>query len=123
MRDVTNNKKVLQKKQRDEDKIKENSRHAWTVALKSKEGRTLLGDILALTGLYRSSFTGNSETFKLEGQRNVGLAIKKIMESYNLQNYYHLIVLEQEKEPDKVAAAARFEEFINKEPQFVGDSK
>jgi len=123
MRDVTNNKKVLQKKQRDEDKLKENSRHAWTVALKSKEGRTLLGDILALTGLYRSSFTGNSETFKLEGQRNVGLAIKKIMESYNLQNYYHLIVLEQEKEPDKVAAAARFEEFINKEPQFAGVSK
>ena len=123
MRDVTNNKKVLQKKQRDEDKIKENSRHAWTVALKSKEGRTLLGDILALTGLYRSSFTGNSETFKLEGQRNVGLAIKKIMESYNLQNYYHLIVLEQEKEPDKVAAAARFEKFINKEPQFIGESE
>tara|TARA_R100000458_G_C8146353_1_gene155640 strand:+ start:318 stop:689 length:372 start_codon:yes stop_codon:yes gene_type:complete len=123
MPDVTNNKKVLQKKQRDEDKIKENSRHAWTVALKSKEGRVLLGDILALTGLYRSSFTGNSETFKLEGQRNVGLAIKKIMESYNLQNYYHLIVLEQEKEPDKVAAAARFEKFISKEPQFLGDSK
>ena len=31
--------------------------------------------LLERTGVFRSSFTGNSETFFLEGQRNVGLML------------------------------------------------
>lgn len=39
----------------------------------SVEGRRFLWRLLEKTGVYRSSFTGSSETFFREGQRNVGL--------------------------------------------------
>jgi hypothetical protein len=39
------------------------------------QGRRLLWKYLELCGVYKTSFTGSSETFFLEGQRNVGLKI------------------------------------------------
>lgn len=41
--------------------------------MKTKSGRRLAFRILELTGVNRSSFTGNSTTFFNEGQRNIGL--------------------------------------------------
>ena len=41
----------------------------------SKRGRRIMWRLLERTGVYRSSFTGNSETFLREGQRNVGLML------------------------------------------------
>lgn len=45
----------------------------WLV--ESKQGRRFLWRLLEKTGVYRSSFTGSSETFFLEGQRNIGLLL------------------------------------------------
>lgn len=45
----------------------------WLMAHQS--GRRYVAKLLEITGIYRSSFTGNSETFFREGQRNVGLRI------------------------------------------------
>lgn len=39
------------------------------------EGRRLIWKILAEAGVFRSSFTGNSETFYNEGRRRIGLFI------------------------------------------------
>jgi hypothetical protein len=41
----------------------------------SKRGRRIVWRILERTGIFRSSFTGNSETFFKEGMRNVGLVL------------------------------------------------
>lgn len=44
--------------------------------LDHEDGRLWLWDLLGFCGVYRSSFTGNSETFYREGGRNVGLKIQ-----------------------------------------------
>ena len=41
--------------------------------LSSAEGRRVFWKILSHAGLYKSSFTGNSNTFFLEGKRSEGL--------------------------------------------------
>lgn len=41
--------------------------------MQDKRGRRFMWRLLETTGLYKSSFTGNSQTFFLEGQRNIGL--------------------------------------------------
>lgn len=41
----------------------------------SASGRRFVWRILETAGLYRSSFTGNSETFFREGMRNIGLQL------------------------------------------------
>lgn len=43
--------------------------------LASDQGRRLLWKLLETCGIFKSSFTGSSETFFLEGQRNIGLKI------------------------------------------------
>lgn len=48
---------------------------AMKAVLATKDGQRVMGEILAKCGLTRSNFTGNSETFKLEGRREVALAL------------------------------------------------
>lgn len=43
--------------------------------MSDKRGRRVMWRLLETSGVYRSSFTGNSETFFREGQRNVGLKL------------------------------------------------
>lgn len=47
--------------------------------MEDKRGRRTVWRLLERTGVYRTSFTGNSETFFREGQRNIGLAILSLL--------------------------------------------
>lgn len=47
----------------------------WKWLLADKRGRRVVFRLLDQAGVFRSSFTGNSETFFREGQRNVGLMV------------------------------------------------
>lgn len=49
--------------------------------------RLWLWDLLGNCGIYRSSFTGNSETFFKEGQRNVGLKVQAELVRYFPESY------------------------------------
>ena len=42
-------------------------------------GRRFMWRLLEKTGMYRTSFTGNSTTFFNEGQRNIGLMMNALI--------------------------------------------
>jgi hypothetical protein len=48
----------------------------WKAMMHCCEFRNILWSILEDAGIYRTSFTGNSETFFREGMRNLGLKIQ-----------------------------------------------
>lgn len=47
----------------------------WKWLMSSKQGRRIAWRLLERAGIYRTSFTGNSETFFREGMRQMGLHI------------------------------------------------
>ena len=50
-------------------------------------GRRFMWRLLEKTGLYKSSMTGNSQTFFLEGQRNIGLFLLAQVNDHCLDEY------------------------------------
>lgn len=62
--------------------------------MSDKRGRRIVWRLLEQTGLYRSSFTGNSETFFREGARNVGLHYVGLINEH-CADKYNLMVTEQ----------------------------
>jgi hypothetical protein len=54
----------------------------WQWLMEDIRGRRIVRRLLETTGVYRTSFTGNSETFFREGSRNVGLQILNLVMSH-----------------------------------------
>lgn len=62
---------------------KEREANELAAVLNLPEGRRYIWRLLEFCGVYKTSFTGSSETFFLEGQRNVGLrVVTEIMTAY-----------------------------------------
>lgn len=64
---------------------------------KTRAGKEVIWAILAMCGLYSESFTGNSQTFYMEGKRAVGLEILQLMEDTD-KTLYARMLLESSKE-------------------------
>lgn len=77
---------------RDEDDLKKLLAEEW--------GRRFFWRLVAKTGLLRSSMTGNSQTFFLEGRRSIGLELWDEMESVAPESY---ILMVSESRNDKLA--------------------
>ena len=58
------------------NKLIEEDVNALIATMSHREGRRTLWRILRTTGWDEASFTGNSETFKREGMRAVGLLLR-----------------------------------------------
>ena len=77
-RDPTDIRRQEAEAQRDERaaKVKRDKEVAdFKQVVSTKEGRRFIWRLLEEAGVYRSSFTGTSQTFFLEGQRNMGLLL------------------------------------------------
>jgi len=59
--------------------------------LASAQGRRFIYKTLELTGIYKSSFTGSSETFFLEGQRNIGLKLLAKVQEVDFDGYLKML--------------------------------
>jgi hypothetical protein len=55
--------------------VTERDRDDFVWLMGDPRGRRIVWRMLEMTGVFRTSFTGNSETFFREGQRNVGLML------------------------------------------------
>jgi hypothetical protein len=55
--------------------------------MSSKQGRRIARRWLGETGIYRTSFTGNSETFFREGKRAFGLFLTEELTRHAFQDY------------------------------------
>lgn len=64
--------------------------------MSDKRGRRIVWGLLEKTGLYRSSFTGNSATFFREGERNIGLQYIAAIHEH-CPDKYSLMVTEQKE--------------------------
>ncbi len=71
--------------------------------LSSKQGRRFMWGLLEQTGVYRSSFTGNSETFFREGQRNVGLGLLALIHEHCPKRYSEMVEEQSEYERQRHA--------------------
>jgi len=69
----------------------------WIMA--HAQGRRFLNRLLDKTGVFRSSFTGNSETFFREGMRNVGLLV--MSEMLDLTPELYLKMLKENKTDER----------------------
>lgn len=78
-------------RQNEAEDIKKLMSHAW--------GRRLVWRMLEKAGMYRTSFTGNSETFFREGMRNFGIMLTALIND-NCPEQYALMVNESRK-PEK----------------------
>ena len=59
--------------------------------MESPDGRVWMRDLLEFCGVYRLSFTGNSETFFREGTRNVGLKIHADLVAHFPESYITML--------------------------------
>jgi len=69
--------------------------------LKTGAGKELIWNILAMCNLYGDNFTGNSQTFYLEGKRAVGLHILQLLEDADKTAYARLLLEKQKREEGK----------------------
>jgi len=77
---------------RKREKTQEAEDFKWL--MKDKRGRRFVWGQLERTGVYRSSFTGNSETFFREGERNIGLMLMAMIHEHSPEAY-HLMLKER----------------------------
>ncbi len=76
------------------ERDQEKADFAWLMS--DRRGRRFIWRMLETTGVYRSSFTGNSETFFREGARNVGLKLISDIHEF-APDAYPLMLEEQRK--------------------------
>ena len=59
--------------------------------LASDQGRRFIWNMLEKCGVFKSSFTGSSETFFLEGPRNIGLKLMSDIMRVDPESYLKMI--------------------------------
>jgi hypothetical protein len=57
----------------------------------SSQGRRFISHLIGITGVNRLSFTGNSETFFNEGQRNIGLMLDALSQKHCPKSYLQML--------------------------------
>lgn len=82
-----------EKKEKDRKLSRDGQVEDFKWLMSDKRGRRFVWRLLEMTGVYRTSFTGNSTTFFNEGMRNVGLMVVNEIHS-NCPELYDTLIKE-----------------------------
>lgn len=85
--------------ERREQLAKHNEAEDFKWLMKHKQGRRFVWRLLERAGMYRTSFTGNSETFFREGMRNFGILLT-VLAHDNCAEQYALMVAENREQKE-----------------------
>lgn len=66
--------------------------------LSTKGGREVIHEILDMAGILTTTFTGNSQTYFLEGKRALGLDIIELMEEAEPTSYATMCLTKRSEE-------------------------
>jgi hypothetical protein len=94
--------RLVKQKAKDEEKLRkqvEADDVRWLMG--DKRGRRIMWRLLEKTGLYRSSFTGTSQTFFNEGMRNIGLMLMAEIHEFAPEQY--AVMLKEQKQNERNA--------------------
>ena len=109
-RNARDPKAVADASRRERDRAKRDTADLrWIMS--DPRGRRFIWRLLGITGIFRSSFTGNSETFFREGERNVGL--KLLTDVTRDANDFYLTA--QQEAADEAKRDAAVDETTNEE--------
>ena len=90
---------VKKASQKEKDRIRQEREDVASI-LGTQAGRRFFFRYLIICGVFKTSFTGNSETFFKEGQRNVGLMLLEDINSVAPESYAVMMKESREKEED-----------------------
>lgn len=90
----------VQESARDAKLRREQEANDLAAVLNIPEGRRYLWRLLEFCGVYKTSFTGSSETFFLEGQRNVGLRVVNEITTTHPEAY--LLMMKENRKGDEL---------------------
>lgn len=76
----------------DKEQLKQ-LQHDYNAVLATPEGERLIYHIIAMCGVFNSSFTGNSETFFREGKRSIGLKVMSEIETHAQPKLANLLTM------------------------------
>lgn len=85
--------------ERRERLARENEAEDFKWLMSHAQGRRFVWRLLEKAGMYRTSFTGNSETFFREGQRNFGIMLTVLANEHCPEQY--ALMVSESKEPKK----------------------
>jgi len=87
-----------EKRQKHQAELLEN---AWKWLLAEDRGRRIAWSLLEQTHVFRTSMTGNSQTFFLEGERNIGLKLLDTIMATNPQAFAQMQAEAKAETPDE----------------------
>lgn len=89
--DLVGQEEAAAKRQKDRKLNREGQIEDFKWLMSDKRGRRFVWRMLEVTGVYRTSFTGNSTTFFNEGMRNIGLIVMNEIHEHCPELYETLI--------------------------------
>lgn len=94
--DLVGQEEAASKKQKDMKLSRDGQIEDFKWIMADKRGRRFMWRLLEVTGVYRTSFTGNSTTFFNEGMRNVGLIVMNEIHE-NCPELYETLIKENSR--------------------------